>query len=61
MSNNTTTVGVIGLGYVGLPLAIAFGNKYKTIGYDLNTEAVRNYTLGIDINNEVDSNGFASA
>lgn len=61
MSNNTTTVGVIGLGYVGLPLAIAFGNKYKTIGYDLNTEAVRNYTLGIDTNNEVDSQGFASA
>lgn len=61
MSNNTTTVGVIGLGYVGLPLAIAFGSKYKTIGYDLNAETVRNYKQGIDINNEVDSKGFESA
>ncbi len=61
MSNNSITVGIIGLGYVGLPLAIAFGNKYKTIGYDLNKEAISNYTQGLDINNEVDSQGFASA
>ncbi|MBU1059302.1 MAG: nucleotide sugar dehydrogenase [Proteobacteria bacterium] len=61
MSNNNSTVGVIGLGYVGLPLAIAFGNKYKTIGYDLKNEAIQNYNKGIDLNNEVDKAGFDSA
>ncbi len=30
-----TTIAVIGLGYVGLPLAVAFGNKYLTIGFDM--------------------------
>ena len=29
-------IGILGLGYVGLPLAISFGNKYLTIGFDLN-------------------------
>lgn len=61
MSNNSITVGIIGLGYVGLPLAIAFGTKYRTIGYDLNKEAIQNYSQGLDHNNEVDSQGFASA
>ena len=30
-----TTVAVVGLGYVGLPLAVAFGRKWRTIGFDL--------------------------
>jgi UDP-N-acetyl-D-galactosamine dehydrogenase len=30
-----TTVAVVGLGYVGLPLAVAFGKKFPTIGFDL--------------------------
>ena len=33
-----TTVAVVGLGYVGLPLAVAFGRKFRTIGYDLSAE-----------------------
>jgi len=32
------TVAVIGLGYVGLPLAVNFGKRYSTVGYDLNEE-----------------------
>ncbi len=59
MSNYT--VAVIGLGYVGLPLAIAFGNKVQTIGFDLNLEVVRKYQQSIDPNHEVDANGFAAA
>ena len=33
-------IGVIGLGYVGLPLSIAFAEKYQVIGYDLNEDRV---------------------
>ncbi len=58
---NKNTVGIIGLGYVGLPLAITFGKIYNTIGYDLNKDAIENYRKGIDHNKEVDSNGFAAA
>ncbi len=61
MTENTPTVGILGLGYVGLPLAITFGKIYQTIGYDLNREAIKNYNKGIDHNNEVDSTGFAAA
>lgn len=60
MSHNTT-VGIIGLGYVGLPLAITFGKIHNTIGYDLNKEAIQNYRNGIDHNKEVESAGFAAA
>lgn len=61
MTKNTPTVGILGLGYVGLPLAITFGKIYQTIGYDLNSNAIKNYIRGIDHNNEVDSEGFAAA
>ena len=32
---NSTTIAVVGLGYVGLPLAVEFGKHYRTIGFDL--------------------------
>lgn len=38
--SSTATVAVVGLGYVGLPLAVAFGRKFRTIGYDLSAEKV---------------------
>lgn len=43
---------VIGLGYVGLPLALEFGKKYDTIGFDINTERVGSLKLGIDNSKE---------
>ena len=33
-------IAIIGLGYVGLPLAIEFGKKYKALGFDINKETV---------------------
>ena len=36
----THKIGVIGLGYVGLPLSIVFSKKYKVIGYDINEDRV---------------------
>jgi UDP-N-acetyl-D-galactosamine dehydrogenase len=41
-------IAIIGLGYVGLPLAIAFGHQYPTIGYDTNTKRVNELIEGKD-------------
>lgn len=46
---------VIGLGYVGLPLARLFSTKYRTIGYDLNISRIEELNNGIDSTLEVDS------
>lgn len=44
---------VIGLGYVGLPLAISFAKKYETYGFDINSKKIEKYKKGIDITKEV--------
>ncbi len=38
-----TTIAIIGLGYVGLPLAVEFGKKFKTIGYDVSEAKIAAY------------------
>ena len=48
------TIGVIGLGYVGLPLAIAFANHYNVVGYDINQLRVSGLNQGIDSTGEAD-------
>ncbi|MCF7981148.1 MAG: Vi polysaccharide biosynthesis UDP-N-acetylglucosamine C-6 dehydrogenase TviB [Pseudomonadales bacterium] len=58
---NESTIAVIGLGYVGLPLAIEFGKRYKTLGFDVNSARISELKKGIDSTLEVDSNDFASA
>lgn len=50
---NNYKVAVIGLGYVGLPLAIEFGKKYQTIGFDINIERVIELGNGNDVTCEV--------
>ncbi len=58
----STRIGVIGLGYVGLPLAIEFGKFYDTVGHDI--DASRITTLrngGVDRNREVEVDEFAAA
>ena len=47
-------IAVIGLGYVGLPLAIEFGKKYPTVGFDINLQRVNDLINGIDHTNEVE-------
>jgi UDP-N-acetyl-D-glucosamine/UDP-N-acetyl-D-galactosamine dehydrogenase len=47
-------IAVIGLGYVGLPLAVEFAKKYPTIGYDINTNRVNELMLGHDHTLEVE-------
>lgn len=54
-------IGVIGLGYVGLPLAVEFGKKYKTVGFDINSKRVKELNKGIDRTLEVDTKNLKSA
>lgn len=49
-------IGVIGLGYVGLPLAVAFAEKFKVVGYDINAIRVAELNNGIDKTEEVANN-----
>lgn len=53
---NDIKIAVIGLGYVGLPLARLFSTKYKTIGFDLNTERCEALMAGHDATLEVSDN-----
>jgi len=51
--NKQEKLSVIGLGYVGLPLAISFAKKVEVIGFDINKAKVGTYKKGIDVTNEV--------
>jgi len=53
MDLQTTQVAVIGLGYVGLPLAVEFGKKYPTIGFDINKARIQALKEGKDATLEV--------
>jgi UDP-N-acetyl-D-galactosamine dehydrogenase len=54
-------VGVVGLGYVGLPLAVAFGKKIQTIGFDLSVEKVESYKRHRDPTGEVTDDDLKAA
>lgn len=56
-----TVVAVIGLGYVGLPLAVEFGKKYKTIGFDLSAAKVASYQRLCDPTGEVSVEALQAA
>lgn len=60
MSNKNYKIGVIGLGYVGLPLAIEFAKHYKTYGFDIKAERVNELSRGEDHTREADLNGLKS-
>jgi UDP-N-acetyl-D-galactosamine dehydrogenase len=60
-SVNDTTIGVVGLGYVGLPLAVEFAKRYKTIGFDLSAAKIDAYRRGIDPTGEVRSEDLQAA
>ena len=55
---NKEKVAVVGLGYVGMPLAVAFAEKVDVIGFDVNEEKIKQYKLGNDISNEVGNVGL---
>lgn len=51
--NKEEKIAVIGLGYVGMPIAVAFAKKVNVIGFDLNNDKIDQYKKGIDPTNEV--------
>ena len=52
------SLAVIGLGYVGLPIALEFAKKVKVIGFDINAERIEMMKKGIDPSKELDSSSF---
>src|SRR6476661_7184437 len=58
---NTTTIAVVGLGYVGLPLAVEFGKQYTTIGFDMSEAKIAAYRRGVDPMGEVSGAELAAA
>ena len=56
-----TKIAIIGLGYVGLPLAVEFGKQYPTLGYDINQDRINELENGFDRTLELDSKELAKS
>ena len=56
-----TKVAVVGLGYVGLPLAVAFAEHFPTVGYDCSREKIECYRQGRDVTEEVGDRALAGS
>lgn len=54
-------IGIVGLGYVGLPLAVEFGKKYMVLGFDTNIERIRQLSHGYDTTLELDKEQIDSS
>lgn len=61
MMNSNAILAIIGLGYVGLPLAVEFGKKRETIGFDINAKRVSELQGGYDCTLEVEDDLFKEA
>jgi UDP-N-acetyl-D-galactosamine dehydrogenase len=59
--SENTVVAVVGLGYVGLPLAVEFGKKYRTVGYDLSETKITSYRNDCDPTGEVEPQDLRAA
>lgn len=60
MNIKNSKIAIIGLGYVGLPLAVEFGNKFPTVGFDINPKRVKELNSGHDRTLEVDDEKLGS-
>lgn len=49
------TIAIIGLGYVGLPLAVEFGKKFEVLGFDINAQRIQELSTGLDRTREVET------
>ena len=57
---NKDKIAIIGLGYVGLPLARLFATKYPVVGFDINTDRITELMTGVDSTLEVDNKALKS-
>lgn len=60
IANRKEKISLIGLGYVGMPIAVSFSKKADVIGFDINQEKVELYKKGVDPTNEVGDEGVAA-
>lgn len=58
LRNKEATMAVVGLGYVGLPIALEFAREIKVLGFDINAERVELMKKGIDPSNELETSAF---
>ena len=58
---NNHKIGIVGLGYVGLPLAVEFGKKYDTTAYDINQNRVNELLNGFDATGEITKRNLKSS
>ena len=61
IKNRQSKLSVIGLGYVGIPLAIAFAKKVDVIGFDIDTKKIHSYKRGIDVTCEVGNEAISDS
>ena len=61
LRNKNTNLSLIGLGYVGMPIAVAFAKKINVIGYDLNRKKIELYKSGVDPTKEVGDEAIKSS
>ncbi len=61
MVSKKSTIAIIGLGYVGLPVAVEFGKKYPTIGYDIKTQSIEAYKKNVDPTGEMSEEKLKAA
>lgn len=54
-------IGIVGLGYVGLPLAVAFARKFEVVGFDVSQSRVQTLRQGVDFTNEISSEELAAS
>ena len=58
MKSKKIKVGVIGLGYVGLPLAISFAKFYNVIGFDIKKNRINKLSKSLDLNKQINKKEF---
>ncbi|PHS64405.1 MAG: Vi polysaccharide biosynthesis UDP-N-acetylglucosamine C-6 dehydrogenase TviB [Thalassobium sp.] len=61
LSHENAKIAIIGLGYVGLPLAVEFSKKFDVLGFDINQERIKDLQSGIDSTLEVSTDELAAA
>ena len=61
MDTNNKKIAIVGLGYVGLPLAVEFGKSRPTLGFDINIARIGELEAGLDSTLEIDRAGMKSA
>ena len=58
LTSGKATISVVGLGYVGLPIALAFAKKVRVIGFDINEERINMMKEGVDPSGEIEPEEF---